>query len=328
MSDTTTQNSRATTLAHISDLHLPPVGLFSTWHWNLKRIFGLVNWYRNRRHLYLDSAAAALAEDIVAMAPDHIAVTGDLANFGLPGEFQKGLAWLDTLGPLDRVSLIPGNHDIYTVRCDVTCLRAWDHAMQSDAWGRQEFGDPDGFPYVRRVGPLAIVALNSAIPTNLFIASGRIGERQMKALAETLDKLQPTGLARVVLIHHPPLPSQAPPRRALVDGAEFARVLEQHGAELVLHGHNHRDSIVWTGRAPRQIPIVGAAAGAVGQVHPHEPLARYNIYEFHGEPRDLKIDVVTRGLDRPGGKVVELKRTRLTPDVAVASSKSGSQSEI
>lgn len=303
-----------TTLAHISDLHLPPARLFSTWQWNLKRIVGLINWYRNRRTLYLSSAAAALAEDIVAMAPDHIAVTGDLANFGLPGEYQTGLDWLATLGPLERVSLIPGNHDIYTGRSDAACLAAWGHYMRCDAWGRGVAADAGQFPYVRRVGNVAVVALNSAVPTKLFLASGRVGERQLRALAKTLDDLRDTGLLRVVLIHHPPLPGQAPPRRALVDGRQLQDVLMRHGADLVLHGHNHRDTVVWTGHGGgAHIPIVGVATGSVGRVHPHEPLARYNLYRLEGEPGSARIEMITRGLASSGGNVVELKRAILHP---------------
>lgn len=309
--------STVTTLAHISDLHLPPAGLFSTWHWNLKRIVGLVNWYRNRRTLYLASAADALAFDIVKMAPDHIAVTGDLANFGLPGEYQTGLDWLAKLGPRERVSLIPGNHDIYTSRCDVTCLTAWDAYMRSDAWGLENGTEP-GFPYVRKIGNVAIIALNSAVPTDLFIASGRLGARQMRVLAETLDRIKQSGLIRVVLIHHPPLPGQTPPRRALTDARALQDVLRSHGADLVLHGHNHRDTIVWADcDSGHPIPVVGVATGSVGRPHRHEPLARYNLYRIEGEPGQARIEMVTRGLERENGSVAELHRSVLMPGAAI-----------
>lgn len=307
------------TLAHISDVHLPPTGPYRPWQWNLKRCVGLVNWLRNRRKLHLAPVAAALAADIVAAHPGHIAVTGDLANLGLPGEFQTGLAWLETLGPPGRVSLVPGNHDIYTTRCDTACLAAWADYMQSDAFGRELTGTDTGFPYVRRVGSLAIVGLNSSVPTRLFLASGRIAPRQLEALRAALARLRATGLTRVVLIHHPPLPGQAPPRRALEDGAALARVLADEGADLVLHGHNHRDTIAWTpGPDGTRIPIVGIATGSAGRFHPHEPLARWNLYRFSGNPGAVTIDMVTRGLAESSGRVVELRRHRLFPDAAAA----------
>lgn len=305
--------SDITTLAHVSDLHLPPEHLLSTWRWNVKRLVGLINWQRNRRSLYCSKAAAQIAADIVAMGPDHIAVTGDLANFGLPGEYQNGLDWLATLGPLEQVSLIPGNHDIYTIHCDTACLSAWAHYMQSDAWGQEITAGTGGFPYVRRVGRVAIIALNSAVPTKLFLASGRVGDRQRQALATILDRLRGHDLLRVILIHHPPLPGQAPARRALVDSVALERVLKEHGADLVLHGHNHRDSIRWTGNNGQQIPVVGVATGSVGRLHSHEPLARYNLYRITGGRGQHTIEVITRGLEYAGGRVVELSRRVLTP---------------
>jgi 3',5'-cyclic AMP phosphodiesterase CpdA len=302
------------TLAHISDLHLPPGGSLFTWRWNVKRMVGLINWYRNRRTLYLSSAAAALAADIVTAAPDHIAVTGDLANFGLPGEFETGLAWLATLGARERVSLIPGNHDIYTVHCDAACLAAWEPYMQCDTWGEAVAAEPGLFPYVRRVGNVAVVAVNSAVPTKLFLASGRVGERQMGALAQTLDAVREAGLVCVVLIHHPPLPGQAPQRRALVDARKLQDVLVAHGVDLVLHGHNHRDTVTWARDSNgARFPVVGVATGSVGRVHPHEPLARYNLYRIAGQPGAARIEMITRGLASTGGEVVELKRVMLEP---------------
>ena len=45
------------------------------------------------------------------------------------------------------------------------------------------------------------------------------------------------------MIHHPPLPGLAPPRKALSDAADLRDVLRDGGAELVLHGHNHHPMV-------------------------------------------------------------------------------------
>jgi 3',5'-cyclic AMP phosphodiesterase CpdA len=309
------------TLAQITDVHLPPALTWKPWIWNLKRCVGLLNWYRNRRDLHLAPVAALIAADCVAQNPDHIAVTGDVASLGLPGEFAVGLTWLETLGDIARVSLIPGNHDIYTKGCDVACLREWATYMRSDAWGRDFLGGADGFPYVRRVGNVALVALNSAVPTRLFVAAGRIGPRQMQATAEILDRLKAEGLIRVVLIHHPPLKQQAPARRALEDAKAFEKLLKEHGADIVLHGHNHRDTLFWTGaEGGARIPIVGLATGSTGREHRHEPLARYNLYKISGRGGDARIEIITRGLESAGGKIIELRRQVLAPDATLAAS--------
>jgi 3',5'-cyclic AMP phosphodiesterase CpdA len=310
----------AITLAHITDVHLPPVLSWKPWLWNLKRSVGLINWYRNRRKLHLARVAALLADDIVAQAPDHVAVTGDLASLGLPGEFQTGLDWLKTLGGPADVSVIPGNHDIYTKGCDTVCLAAWVDYMTSDAWGMGLLDGVAGFPYVRRVGNVALVGLNSSVPTRLFQASGRVGERQMRALGEVLAKLATQDVMRVILIHHPPLRHQAPSRRALEDARALDAMLMAHGADLVLHGHNHRDSLTWTGPPGARIPIVGVATGSTGRDHRHEPLARYNLYRIGGRAGSAHIELVTRGLKSSAGTIVELRRQTLQPDATLAAS--------
>lgn len=312
------RDANVTTLAQISDVHLPPVLSFRPWLWNTKRILGLINWLRNRRKLHLRSVAALLADDIVAQEPDQIAVTGDLACLGLPTEFQSALTWLSRFEDKDRVSLIPGNHDIYTTGCDTACLNAWGEYFYSDAWGLEMRGQEQGFPLVRRVGPLAIIALNSSFPTRLFRAYGRVGERQLLALSEVLDKTAREGLIRVVLIHHPPLVGQAPRRRALMDCEEMESLLIEKGAELVVHGHNHRDSLRWVStKAGRDLPVVGVATGSAGREHRYEPLARYNLYRFTKSGDGVEIELVTRGLRSAAGGVVELRRQPLRPDVAL-----------
>ncbi len=39
-----------------------------------------------------------LRVDMRAQAPDHLAVTGDLSNVSLDGEWRAALAWLDLSG--------------------------------------------------------------------------------------------------------------------------------------------------------------------------------------------------------------------------------------
>ena len=55
-----------------------------------------------------------------------------------------------------------------------------------------------------------------------------------------------------VLIHHPPLPGQAKRFRGLEDAAGLEAVLSRHGAELVMHGHNHRNMLAWGATGARR----------------------------------------------------------------------------
>src|SRR5689334_1961772 len=100
-------------LAHLSDPHLPPLPKPRPVELAGKRALGYINWVRNRHKYQRRDVLDALVEDIRTQGPDHIAVTGDLVNLALEAEFAPALAWLQGVGPPDRVTAIPGNHDAY-----------------------------------------------------------------------------------------------------------------------------------------------------------------------------------------------------------------------
>lgn len=301
-------------LVHLSDVHLGPIKGFHPRYWNTKRALGFLNWHRGRVRVHLRSVADRIAEDVRLHAPDHIAVTGDLANLGLPGEYADAYAWLQALGEPERLSVVPGNHDIYTGRlAGASCREAWAPYMQnSESWTE---GEPVRFPYVQVKGEIALIGLNSAVPTPPFVASGRLGEAQLAQFEAALERLGDAGFTRIVLIHHPPLPGQAPARRGLADAAAFANVLERAGAELVLHGHNHRDMLAWAAHAGRSVPVLGVGSASAGRAYRSEPLARYHLIDLRRDDGLLRIHCETRGLAVPDGEIVTLDRRDLVPQM-------------
>jgi 3',5'-cyclic AMP phosphodiesterase CpdA len=326
------------TIAHLSDVHLSPISGFTPRYWSVKRALGYANWLHGRRTSFARAALARITADIMAASPDHIAVTGDLVNIGLPGEHIAALAWLETLGPPQRVSVVPGNHDVYQRLRNDRGADRWASYMTSDTahdiaglhaahcavarvGGRRDGagigsedapggapGDGPRFPFLRRIGPVAIIGLNSAIPTPPLIASGRVGSSQRARLAEMLTMLGREGAFRMVLVHHPPLPGQARRTRALEDAPELAGVLAECGAELVVHGHNHESSLVWCG-GKRRVPVVGVPAAALAQAH-GAACGRHNLYRISGPP--WRIEIVGRGLTAEG-EMVDVERHLLEP---------------
>jgi 3',5'-cyclic AMP phosphodiesterase CpdA len=133
----------------------------------------------------------------------------------------------------------------------------------------------------------------------------------MQNVGAILDRLRRDGLFRVVLIHHPPLTGQGSTTRGLRDAAAFQRVLTSHGAELVLHGHDHRSTLAWLRCATGRAAIVGVPSAALGRRHRHEPLARYHLYRI-AENNPSTVLLVARGLAEPGGPVIELEKRELT----------------
>jgi 3',5'-cyclic AMP phosphodiesterase CpdA len=319
-----------TTVAHLTDVHLGPFTGFVPRYWNLKRGLGYLNWVRKRRHDHQRAVLDRIVADMARQRPDHIAVTGDLANIGLPQEHIEGLAWLESLGPPGRVTAIPGNHDNYSRIGRDPGTRRWADYMRSDARGSVYAGDGTGRPFVRVLGDVALIGVDSTLPTPPLLAWGLVGVTQLARLEGILQSLRSDGLFRLVLIHHPPLPGQADRARALRDAGDLEAVLERAGAELVIHGHNHRNMLAWLPRMPGaagrdgegagRTAVVGAPSASLGRRHGREALARYNLYGIARNSAAGRqvwhVELVGRGLAEPGGPVVELERRHLTVGAA------------
>jgi 3',5'-cyclic AMP phosphodiesterase CpdA len=299
------------TVAHLSDVHLGPIAGFAPRYWNLKRALGYANWVRSRRRAHLRPVLERIIADLEAQAPDHVAITGDLVNIGLPQEHANALAWLESIGTPERVSVIPGNHDIYSRLGGDPGTDRWAGYMASDAEGAAHAGHGEAFPFVRMLGRVALIGVNSAVPMPPLVASGRVGGEQLARLAAILERLGGAEVFRLVLVHHPPLPGQARRYRDLQDAPALQAVLARHGAELVLHGHNHLNMLAWCRTAAGRVPVVGAPSASLGRPHKAEPLARYNLYRIAGPP--WTIELIGRGLEHADGGVVELERRMLIP---------------
>jgi 3',5'-cyclic AMP phosphodiesterase CpdA len=296
-------------IAHLSDVHLP---LTSSIPWqllNTKRVLGWLNWQRKRRFIHNRTTADAIVADLKQQAPDHILISGDLINIGLPAEYQTALAWLQTVGTPDNVSLVPGNHDTYVTAQAVPGLALWGKYMRDDAFGRSLeitratlMGLP--FPYVRRVGQLVIIGVNSGIPTPPGSAAGKVGPAQLSALGQLLKATGALGLPRLVMIHHPPVPGLATGHRALIDQDAFASTISNYGVELVIHGHNHTMTHV----THAGIPIRGVASASAAKTNGDEPLARYNLITFRFDTDSPSIEIETRGLQSLKSSVATISR--------------------
>jgi 3',5'-cyclic AMP phosphodiesterase CpdA len=294
------------TLAHLSDPHLGPLPAPHAFELASKRLLGFINWTRKRRLVHRGEVLAALVADLKAQSADHVAVTGDLANISLPQEFAAARAWLETLGAARDVTVVPGNHDVYVRAARLEPARNWGEFMCSDTAAASDIV----FPFVRRRGPLALVGLTTAVPTAPFMATGRLGAAQVERLGDTLAALGREPCFRIVLIHHPPVSTPARRLKRLTDSAALRATLARHGADLVLHGHDHVHSRVWLDGPAGRIPTVGVPSASATADNKDDPAA-YNIYRIEGAPGAWRCEAVTRGLAPAGGEVVELKRQTL-----------------
>ena len=246
-------------LAHLSDPHLAPLPRPRAFDLASKRVLGYLHWRRRRGSIHRTEVLEALTRDLKAQAPDHIAVTGDLVNIALAAEFTQARSWLARLGSPRDVTLVPGNHDAYVRSALRQHRRQWGDYMQED--GGLTTTDGVEFPFVRRRGPIALIGLSSAVPTAPFMATGRLGAAQLRRLAEILAALAEDGSFRIVLIHHPPLTLPVINTKWLVDEKDLRGVLARHGAELVIHGHDHVHSLVWLDGPNTRVPALGVPCG-------------------------------------------------------------------
>ncbi|HVY39134.1 MAG TPA: metallophosphoesterase [Polyangia bacterium] len=293
-------------LAHVTDPHFRGFREIRPLDFASKRAVGLANLVVNRSRKHKMDLLEDLRRDLRAVAPDHLALTGDLSNVSINGEWRVALAWLDLCGLApDAVTVIPGNHDAYVEQVvkDRTFEKLFASYQTSDV-----DRDPDTayYPFVQVREQLALIGVSSAVATGDLGAWGEIGEAQLRRLEDLLRSPQLTSLMRVVLLHHPPVVHKGGEHRNLRDREALAAVLARAGADLVLHGHDHQDE---RGELPgpggKAIPIVGG--GSASYAGSLDRRARYNVFEIEG----TTITWTTRVQDPATTFFREVRRERL-----------------
>jgi 3',5'-cyclic AMP phosphodiesterase CpdA len=295
-------------LAHLSDPHLSPFLRPGFFELIGKRALGYLNWHLRRRMEHRVEVLDAILQDLAAQTVDHVAVTGDLVNIALPGEFAPAREFLARVGPPDRVSFVPGNHDAYVRASLEHSHRHWGEYMRGDAPAE---GGVSTFPYVSRRGDIAIIGTSSAIPTGPFMASGALGEAQLQRLAQLLEELGREGRFRVVLIHHPPVKIHGDRMKRLTDAAAFRALIAKHGAELILHGHIHIRALHWLDGPERPAPSVGVPSASATE-HGDERAA-YNLFSIERAANGWRCEMVLRGFAPGTHAIAELDRRVLQP---------------
>jgi 3',5'-cyclic AMP phosphodiesterase CpdA len=285
-------------LAHLSDSHIGPL---PKPHWRelmSKRLTGYLNWQR-RGLIHNMDVLGEIVDDIRTQAPDHIAMTGDILNIGLPAEFPLAENWLKSLGDAQHVSFVPGNHDAYVPSAVPFIAKTFAPWMEGDETRAE------AFPYLRKRGQIAIIGLTSGVPTAPLLANGRLGAAQRERFAQLLAETR--GMMRVVMIHHPPHNTGSTPGRGLTDSRRFEKIIREQGAELILHGHNHRHSVHYLQGPEGRVPVVGvASASAVPGSERHR--AAWHLYEISREGTGWRIEGVIRGKTRDSHGVIEIGR--------------------
>jgi len=267
-----------TRIAHLSDVHLlePRPSRDRSGYPVSVRYLSL------GRPLDGDARKKKLARALAAverLGADHVVLSGDLTENGSPGQFESLAESLaDARLAPDRVTLVPGNHDLYA------SPTSWTDALS---------------------GPLAPYAASSAtVPGKVVERDGvcflpldvaryqhftRSGGELTQAWAEAVERRVKDSAFRsrplVLVQHHPPF-LRAPGVEwidGLRGGHRLMELLTERLGLYAMHGHLHSivDKAVKLGKSR----IFGAPA-----VVDDEGVARLRLYEVRGG------EVVSAGL--------------------------------
>jgi len=268
-----------------------------------KRALGYLSWRHKRRFEHRREVLAALQRDLAHVEFDQLLVTGDLTHIGLPQEFEQARDWLRALGAPNQVAVVPGNHDAYVAAAWRNTFALWQDYMASD----HERGDQAGtmpFPSLRIRGSIAFIGLSTACPTPPLMATGTLGAEQLSRLPGLLQHAREDGLFRVVYLHHCPVPGLEKWRKRLTDAAQIQALLEEHGAELVLHGHGHRAHYSELHTRHGSLPIIAVPSASALGLHGAD-IAHYNRYRVERADDGWQLRIEVRRYEAGSGRFTE-----------------------
>lgn len=167
-----------------------------------------------------------LIEVVNDMAPDLVAVSGDLTQRARVRQFQEARAFLDRIEAPCLV--VPGNHDTPLDNIPMRLFGPWRRYRR---WIGEEL-EP-GF----QDEELSVVGVNTVNP--LDWQRGRIDRHGVARICTALGG-RDAGRTRIVVAHHPFAHAPEEQQKALMRGAGRAMAaLAGCGADIVLSGHLH-----------------------------------------------------------------------------------------
>lgn len=294
-------------LAHISDVHIGPLPKPSLSELASKRLIGFLNWQRGRKSVHSGDILQSLISDLQSKSPDHLIITGDLVNIALHQEFINAAGFLNSLGAPDQTSVICGNHDAYVRGAIKDAIRHWQPWMAGDDGPLTTIDD---YPIMRRRGDVVLISCNSAEATPPFMATGFFRQQQAQRLAQLLEETDRQNLCRVVAIHHPPIKGSTRFHKRLIGIERFQQVIQEKGAELVLHGHTHLATRREIGGPNGKVPVICVPAASNGPGG-KQPAGRYNFFEISRNSGHWSIEMEEHGIQDASANIALIARHKL-----------------
>ncbi len=273
--------------AQLSDIHVPDFEGLHLRDFAGKRLTGAINLLTKRRNAHPLPVTERLLEDVVDQKLDHVVVTGDVTNLSLPGEFQRAAKLLRILGGYNALTVIPGNHDVYTRGAE---RQQRFLSYFGDVLFQESVPDTDRvFPAVKVFPSVVLAALSSAVATPPFMAWGEVSTEQLDRMVEALTAAEHDRRFKVVLVHHHLHEESSRWKRYSARLRNAQAVIDrcfQAGVDLLLHGHTHLAHRTQIVRGGHTLSIIGSGSSTQNTTDP-DRVARYNIYTVNG--RALRI---------------------------------------
>ena len=173
-----------------------------------------------------DALLTPLASVVAKLAPDLVAVSGDLTQRARSAEFQAARAFLDRL-PRPQI-VVPGNHDVPLHDVFSRFIRPLTKYRR--------FVTADLEPFYAD-SEIAVLGINTA--RSLTFKSGRINSAQIDRAKQRLCSLD-SRIIKIIVTHHPFGLSERHGSTELVGRATLAtEMLSACRCDLLLAGHLH-----------------------------------------------------------------------------------------
>jgi len=203
-------------------------------------------------------------------------VAGDLTLSAEPSEFERAAELLAPFAKEGRLTVLPGNHDVWTH--DAAATFRFLRALGPDGKGMKK---PHAvYPLRVDLSPeVVLLALDSARYGEPPLESpGWLGSEQLAQVREMVRDLSKQGKAVVLALHHhlliPPervLSDAKLMRMPLYDADKVVRLVAELPVAAVLHGHRHTTFRVELPGPARTTPLI--CCGSVSRVR-DEPVRR------------------------------------------------------
>jgi len=219
-----------------------------------------------------------LLRSILEEGCDHLLITGDIVSTPNIDDFylvREILAKHHMLSA-DRLTVVPGNHDIFGGPHRATDVLSFPQYIRNVDYKRhlalfletfeetfesaEQVLHGEQFPFVKRVGPFAIIGLNSIPPWSLrknpIGSNGMLNEEQFEGLRALIDSPLLKNAVPIVAIHHhftdfakdgstshsiwEKIESQTMRMRKR---RKIIKLFNELNVEYVLHGHVHKNEI-------------------------------------------------------------------------------------